>query len=255
MAVPTALPQADMDNDRLDGPVLDVYLLGLLRYEDALRLQRRLVYEVSGSGGQAAALVLCEHHPIISVGRSGSRSHIDCDDGELRARRLAVRWVNRGGGCMLHIPGQLAVYPIWPFHPHRLDFCAYMDRLEHCLLRVLDEFDIRGFTRPGHPGIWTCAGQIASIGISVSRWVSYFGMTLNVSGVRDQFRILHPEGNGSLHATTMEAVRQRPAPMAKVRECMVSQFVESFQPARYNLYTQHTMLGSAERSRIYARSG
>jgi lipoyl(octanoyl) transferase len=240
--------------DRLDGPVLDVYLLGLHSYEDALRLQRRLVYDVSGSAGQTAALVLCEHYPIISVGRLGSRAHIECDDAELRARRLAVRWVNRGGGCMLHMPGQLAVYPIWPFQPRRLDIRGYLTRLENCLLRVLEGFDIRGDARPDHSGIWTSAGQIASIGVSVSRWVSYFGMTLNVSGVRDQFRILHPDGNGSMRATTMEAVRQRPAPMAKVRELMISCFVEQFQPARYNIFTQHPLLADTGRERFYARS-
>jgi lipoate-protein ligase B len=77
-------------------------------------------------------------------------------------------------------------------------------------------------------------------------------MTLNVSGVRNQFRILHPDGNGGLRATTMESERQRPAPMAKVRECLVGKFVECFQPARYNLFTQHPMLSAPARPRIYA---
>lgn len=242
------------ESDNLDAPVLDVYLLGLLRYDDALRLQRRLVYEVSGSNCQSAALILCEHYPAISVGRLGSRSHIECDDVELRERRLPVRWVNRGGGCMLHVPGQLAVYPIWPFAPQHVDLNDYVERLESCVLRVLRDFDIRASVRGDHCGISTQTGQIASIGVSVSRWVSYFGMTLNVSGMRNQFRILHPEGNGSLRATTMEAERQRPAPMAKVRECVLTKFVEQFQPARYNLYTHHPMLRPKGRPRTYASS-
>ncbi len=241
--------------DKLDGPVLEVYLLGLLDYETALRFQRRLVYEVSGSRGQLAALVLCEHRPIITVGRLGSRSHIECDDEQLADRGLAIRWVNRGGGCNLHFPGQLVVYPIWPLQPRSPDISEYLRRLEHCLLAVLHEFDVRSDVRADQSGIWTPAGQIASIGVSVSRWVSYHGMTLNVSGVKDQFRILHPEGNGCLRATTMEAERQRPAPMAKVRECLVSKFIETFQPACYNLYTQHPMLSNPGRSRVYARSG
>jgi lipoyl(octanoyl) transferase len=241
-----------LEIDRLDGPVLEVYLLGLLNYGDALRLQRRLVYDVSGSHGQSAALVLCEHHPIITVGRLGSRAHIDCDDAELTARRIAIRWVNRGGGCMLHMPGQLAVYPIWPFPTGTIDFRSYLVRLEGVLLRVLRDFDIRAFGSPDHSGIWTATGQIASIGVSVSRWVSYFGLTLNVTGVREQFRILHPDGNGSLRGTTMEAERQRPAPMAKVREAVVTRFVEYFEPARHHLFTQHPMLQTVGRSRIYA---
>ena len=92
---------------------LQVYLLGSIDFESALALQRRLIYQVAGERS-GAALVLCEHPPLITVGRQGSRSHILCDSEELRARRWKVRWVNRGGGCLLHQPGQLAVYPILP---------------------------------------------------------------------------------------------------------------------------------------------
>src|SRR6266567_9392054 len=94
-------------------PGLHVYLLGLVEFEAALRLQRLLVYQASGEPAQAA-LVLCEHPPLITVGRQGSHAHILYDREELAARRWPVRWVNRGGGCLLHLPGQLAVYPVLP---------------------------------------------------------------------------------------------------------------------------------------------
>jgi lipoyl(octanoyl) transferase len=235
-------------------PWLEVYLLGLLEFEEALRLQRRLVYEVSGASGKLAALVLCEHEPIITVGRRGSRSHIACDDDELDARGLALRWVNRGGGCCLHLPGQLAAYPILPFDPDSLSISAYMRRLERCVLRVLREFGVRATTRDDHSGLWTPSGQIASIGVAVSRWVSYYGLTLNVAGRREPFRILHPEGNGSLRATTLEAERQRPTPMSKVRECLVCKFVESFGLCRFNLFTSHPALHCTKRSTAYVHS-
>ena len=60
-------------------PPLEIYLLGMVDFEDALQLQRRLLYDAGEGGG--AALVLCEHPPTISVGRSGSRTHIVPDDG------------------------------------------------------------------------------------------------------------------------------------------------------------------------------
>src|SRR5437588_11512158 len=92
-------------------PSLQVYLLGTVDFEDMLQCQRRLVYEVSGDRSRAA-LLLCEHPPLISVGREGSREHIRFEPKDLAAREWPVRWVNRGGGCLLHLPGQLAVYPI-----------------------------------------------------------------------------------------------------------------------------------------------
>src|SRR5947199_7250504 len=89
-------------------PPLEVYLLGLVDFDDAQRLQRRLVYDLGERGG--AALVLCEHPPTISVGRSGSRVHILPDDETLRSLGVSTHWVNRGGGCVLHLPGQLCAY-------------------------------------------------------------------------------------------------------------------------------------------------
>lgn len=245
------VPERD---DKPVRPLLEVYLLGVLDYEDALRLQRRLVYEVSGANGDLAALVLCEHQPVITIGRCGSRSHIECDDEELAARRLPVRWVNRGGGCSLHLPGQLAAYPIWPFQPDAAAVGDYVKRLERCLLGVLDEFSVRAKPRPDHSGIWTPTGQIAAIGISISRWVSYHGMTLNVGGPTDRFRILHPGRNGSLRASTIEAERQRPAPMAKVRESLVRKFMEAFELDRCNFYTGHPLLKQRRTPHVYAGS-
>src|SRR3954469_25207423 len=72
---------------------LEIYLLGEVDFDDAQKLQRRLVYDLGERTG--GALILCEHPPTISVGRSGSRAHIRPDDDELRERDLPIRWVNR----------------------------------------------------------------------------------------------------------------------------------------------------------------
>src|SRR5438093_10868911 len=92
---------------------LQVYLLGTVDFEALLRFQRRLHYEISGER-EAAALILCEHPPLISVGRHGSRAHILLEPPELQVRGWRVRWVNRAGGCWLHQPGQLAAYALLP---------------------------------------------------------------------------------------------------------------------------------------------
>src|SRR5947199_8579390 len=93
-------------------PPLEVFMLGLVDFEEAQQLQRGLVYDLGERDG--GSLVLCEHEPVITVGRSGSRSHIVPDDDELRDLGIKVHWVNRGGGCILHMPGQLAAYLALP---------------------------------------------------------------------------------------------------------------------------------------------
>src|SRR5271155_682802 len=93
-------------------PPLGVYVLGLVDFSEVQQLQRRLVYELGESGG--AALILCEHPPTISVGRSGSRAHIVPDDEALQGMGVKVFYVNRGGGCILHVPQQVAAYVALP---------------------------------------------------------------------------------------------------------------------------------------------
>src|SRR5947209_11132814 len=85
---------------------LQVFLQGATAFESALAFQRRQVYQVSGDPA-SAVLLLCEHPPLITVGREGSRAHILYEPEELGARQWRIRWVNRGGGCILHLPGQL----------------------------------------------------------------------------------------------------------------------------------------------------
>src|SRR3954471_5702902 len=136
----------------LGSPPLEIYMLGLVDFEDAQRLQRRLVYDLGERGG--SALGLCEHPATISVGRSGSRMHIAPDDVELRSLGVDVHWVNRGGGCVLHLPGQLAAYFTLPLDRLNLNLMRYVDGLQNAVIGVLDEFDLRGSTRPDVPGVF-----------------------------------------------------------------------------------------------------
>ena len=103
-------------------PTLEVYMLGLVDFLEVQQLQRRIVYDLGEQGG--AALILCEHPPTISVGRAGSRAHIGPDDDTLRALGIKVHWVNRGGGCVFHLPGQLSAYFALPLESAGLTLSA-----------------------------------------------------------------------------------------------------------------------------------
>lgn len=237
-------------------PPLEIYLLGLVDFDDALRLQRRLVYDLGESGEGGAALVLCEHPPTISVGRSGSRAHILADDEELRDRDVRVRWVNRGGGCVLHLPGQLAAYLMLPLAPLGLDLRGYLDGLHAALIATLSEFDLAGSARADAPGIFLGNARVASVGVSVSRWIAYHGLTLNVGPYLAPFDLLDEPGpvGGTIHQTSMEARRQRPAPMAKVRESLIRQVEATFGLQQHHIYSQHPLIRRKARPHVYAQS-
>jgi lipoyl(octanoyl) transferase len=169
--------------------VLQVYMLGLVEFEAALALQRRLVYQVTGDRN-SAALIICEHPPLITVGREGSWSHLYCGPEELQARRWRVRWVNRGGGCLLHVPGQLAFYPILPLNHFGLGLQSYIDRLGTVIQALLGDFDVRGQTRRDDSGVWIGSRPIAGIGVAVHDWVSYYGFSFNVNPDLQPFRLV-----------------------------------------------------------------
>jgi lipoyl(octanoyl) transferase len=237
-------------------PSLQVYLLGLIEFDDVQRLQRRLVYELGENPG--AALILCEHPPTITVGRNGSRAHIRADDKELAAMDMPVRWVNRGGGCVLHMPGQLAGYLAMSLPAFGLDLWRYIDSLHQVILNVLPEFDLSGHKRDDVSGIFLGPSRVATVGVAVGRWIAYHGFTLNVGPFLDPFRVIdetaaHP-GVPSFRVTSMEAWRQRPTPMSKVREAVIRHIETTFGLERNHIYTSHPMIRRKARIDVFASS-
>jgi len=220
---------------------LQVYLLGTVEFEAALALQRRLVYEVSGQPG-GAALLLCEHPPLITVGRQGSRAHILCEPEELRSRRWRVRWVNRGGGCLLHVPGQLAIYPILPLQRLGLGVLGYLRRLQETVSAVLDDFSVRSECPRGQVGIWAGGRLLAAVGVAVRDWVTYYGAALNINPAPGPFRLVRCGGAGEQPMTSLERERRGPLRPALVRERFVEHFAARFQFARVTWFTEHPSL-------------
>ena len=237
-----------------DTPALKVYMLGLVDFAELQVLQRRIVYDLGDQGG--AGLILCEHPPTISIGRSGSRAHIASDDEMLRGMGIRTFYVNRGGGCILHLPGQLAAYLMMPLDVCGLSVQAYVDQLHAAIVSVLAEFDLSGETRPGLPGIFSGNARIATIGIAVSRWIAYHGLTLNVGPYLELFEVLDEPGIGQspLRQTSMESRRQRATPMSKVRESLIRKVEESFGLQRHHLYTDHPQIRRKVLTHVYAPS-
>ena len=225
-------------------PTLDLYLLGNVPLDDALRLQRRLVYDFGERENHGAGLILCEHPPVITIGRSGSRIHVAPRDDELRDLGLRMRWINRGGGCVLHLPGQLSAYLVLPLERHRLTLGGYLDRIHESIIATLAEFGLAGLTRDDSPGVFLDRARVAAVGVAVSRWVAYHGFSLNVGLYLDPFRIMNEPGPDGrpLRQTSIEARRLRPAPMPKVREALARCVADVFDLEFSHIHTSHPLI-------------
>lgn len=223
-------------------PTVEAHLLGSVDFDACLALQQRLVYEASGSSRGNITLLVCEHPLIITVGRQGSRSHIRLSEHELVSRQIDVRWVNRGGGCLLHAPGQLAVYPIVPLEPWSLKVGGYLERLQAGLAAALADMSCAAEARSGRFGLWSHRGQVAAVAAAVKNWVGYYGAYINVSPALYPFRWIESDPVELTPMTSLAADCRRAVRMSGVREAVVRRLSEAFECDRYHVYSGHPLL-------------
>jgi lipoyl(octanoyl) transferase len=240
----TPVPATPLEPNDL---ALRVYLLGTVDFEVALRFQRRLHFEISENRTQAA-LVLCEHPPSISVGRLGSHAHMRLHGDDLHPWRMPQRWVNRGGGCILHLPGQLAAYPIFPLDRLGLDVADYLQQLGQTFVDLTADFSLRAPASADDTGLWVGGRLAAALGVSVRDWITSFGAYLNVQPRLDLYRFV--QATPTLHEpmTSLECERRGPIRPAMVRQRLVEHFQTRFGFSRVALFTDHAaLLGNVQR--------
>jgi lipoyl(octanoyl) transferase len=227
--------QSQISGNGNDETVLHAHLLGCVTFEDALALQRRLVYRISGSRHDSA-LVLCEHQHLITVGREGSRAHIQYEPSELARREWPVRWVNRGGGCILHAPGQLAVYFMTALDQQALRLPVFMEKLHEVLIGGLRDFDINATICPRQHGILVGDRLIAAVGVAVRSWVTYYGAYVNLNPDLELFRRVQsrPERAGPM--TSVERERRGRVRPSMLRERLLERFAAEFAFDRTSLF-------------------
>jgi lipoyl(octanoyl) transferase len=220
--------------------VLNAYLLGRLDFDELLALQRRLVYEVAGNRS-AGVLLICEHGPGITIGREGSLAHVRLEARELANRGWPVRWVNRGGGCLVSAPGQVVLYPILALDRFNLNVQSYLNLLHEWLLAALASFEVQAEARPPLAGVWAGQRRLAHVGIAVRDWVASFGCTVNVEPNLSWFRDVSCDGDDR-PMTSLARERQAPVRPAAVRQRLLADFADRFGFERVSLFHQHPLL-------------
>lgn len=179
--------------------------LGRQPYGPTLELQRRLCRDRVAGIQSDDLLLLLEHDPVVTLGRSTKETSLPLTPDGLRGRGIEVYEVERGGDVTLHAPGQLVGYPIFNLNHHRADLHWYLRQLEEVLIQALAAFGIPSQRDPGRTGVWTNDRKIASIGIHVKQWVTFHGFALNVTTALDLFDLIVPCG---LHGVAMTSIRQ-----------------------------------------------
>jgi lipoyl(octanoyl) transferase len=222
-------------------PALQAFLLGQVDFDRALALQRRLLAEALRRDDGEISLLLCEHPTIVTIGRGGSAGELAPQSGLLRHRQVEVRWVNRGSGCLVHCPGQLAIYPLVPLRWHGFSVGEFLERFRAGIVKTLADLNIPSSPLGWH-GICGRTGQLAALGVAVRHWITYYGGYLNVCPAMGLFRMVESDSADRPPVSCLVAERRGPAKMPAVRAALVARLAECFGCDRYHLYTGHPLL-------------
>lgn len=211
-------------------PELWVSELGRLPYGDALEIQRSVARDRIAGVIPEDVLLLVEHDPVVTLGRSAKSGHVTATPALLAARGVEVYDVERGGDVTFHGPGQLVGYPIIDLKRHRQDLHWYLRQLEGVIIDALGTVGIAGERRSGLTGVWTGGGRkIASIGVHASNWVTWHGFALNVTTDLSYFDLLVPCGIAGVEMTSVaRELGDAPSDPTAVRRAVVGALAARF---------------------------
>jgi len=185
--------------------------LGSVAYADALEMQESLVNQRK-SDAIPDTLLLLEHPPVITLGRTAHRSHVIAGDDYRSAIGVELFETGRGGDVTFHGPGQLVGYPIINLAPDRCDVKRYVRDLEETMIRTASEFGVVAGRIAGLTGVWVGEEKLGAIGVRISRWVTMHGFAFNVRTRLEYFDMIVPCGIQDHGVTSLEKIQGAATP-------------------------------------------
>lgn len=184
--------------------------LGLMGYSECWDYQR-LLFErmLAAKAGDAEAraqiereagwLLLVEHNPVYTLGKSGKDENMLVSESYLRSIGAEFFHIDRGGDVTFHGPGQVVGYPILDLERIGIGLRDYIDALEGAVIDLCREWGIEAGRVAGASGVWIegdspRARKICAVGVRSSRYVTMHGFALNVNTDLRYFSHINPCG-------------------------------------------------------------
>ncbi len=191
---------------RTDPEKIQVETPGEVSFAEIHSSMLELQAKLGSSTGDAGVdrLFLFEPSPVVTLGSRSADSSAILDPEKLKERGVEIHTVDRGGEATYHGPGQLIAYPVIRLREEERDLHELLRKLEAAVILTLADWEIVGERREGHTGVWIGYEKIASVGLSVRRWVTGHGLSLCVNGDQRPFDWIIPCGLQNCPIVTME---------------------------------------------------
>jgi lipoyl(octanoyl) transferase len=207
--------------------------LGTIEYGEGWARQRELfdglvAKKTAGGGDPAKAgyLIVCEHPPVYTIGKSGRDGNLLVGEDTLRGRGAQLFHIDRGGDITFHGPGQVVAYPILDLERLGLGLRGYIEAMEQAVIDAMAELGIVAGRIAGKTGVWLSDSRgerkICAIGVRSSRYITMHGLALNVATDLGWFELINPCGFVGGQVTSVDAERGQDTDIELVKRLLVT---------------------------------
>jgi len=207
--------------------LLQIRDCGLADYRQILQAQQ-LLREKRHQNEIPNTVLIVEHPAVITLGARQSSNKLLVNREDLAQKHIDVVDVRRGGGTTAHNPGQLVFYPILNLQKAGLGINEYIRELEAIGAELLKQLNVHSTRRKGAPGLWIGERKIASIGVRVSRSITYHGMAINIQNDLSIFDFIVPCGLDNVEMTSVLKETGKHHSMNKIKQKLAELLTEHF---------------------------
>ena len=217
--------------------------LGVLSYEDSWEHQKTIFDNIISQKIKNRTLkkknktdnylLIVEHKPIFTIGKSGDTSNLLLDTKQLKSKNIEFKKINRGGDITFHGSGQVVGYPILDLDNFFTDIGQYLRTLEEVIISSIGFFGLKGYRINGETGVWVkdklnSDKKICAFGIKASRWVTMHGFALNVNTDLKYFDYIVPCGISDKGVTSLEETLDKKITTKMVKQKIYENFAKLF---------------------------
>ena len=217
--------------------------LGVLSYDDSWEHQKTIFDNIISQKIKNRTLkkknktdnylLIVEHKPIFTIGKSGDTSNLLLDTKQLKSKNIEFKKINRGGDITFHGSGQVVGYPILDLDNFFTDIGQYLRTLEEVIISAIGFFGLKGYRINGETGVWVkdklnSDKKICAFGIKASRWVTMHGFALNVNTDLKYFDYIVPCGISDKGVTSLEETLNKKITTKMVKQKIYENFARLF---------------------------